>query len=219
MTQDAFEREAGRYEAWYATRRGSRAEAAERGLLVWLLEPFAGSTRMLEVGCGTGHFTSSLARCGGVAIGLDRSRAMLREARRLSPGLPLVLGDAARLPFADRALDLVLYATTLEFVDDPARALREGVRIARRGVIVVALNRWSLGGLSRRVGRQRRSPILGRAKDGSARSLRGALAAAAGPRLVELRWASTLFPDGLSALRLRLPVGGDVVGVAATLRG
>jgi hypothetical protein len=49
--------------------------------------------------------------------------------------------------------------------------------------------------------------------------LRVALAAAAGPRLVELRWASTLFPDGLSALRLRLPVGGDVVGVAATLRG
>jgi ubiquinone/menaquinone biosynthesis C-methylase UbiE len=219
MTREAFEREAARYEAWYATPRGSRADAAEQRLLVWLLEPFAGSTRTLEVGCGTGHFTRLLARAGGVAIGLDRSRPMLREARRLSPGLPLVLGDAAALPFADRSLDLVLYATTLEFLDDPARALREGVRVARRGVIVVALNRWSLGGLSRRVGRQRGSPILGRAKDGSARSFRAALAAAAGSRLADIRWASTLFPDGFWAMRLRLPVGGDVVGVAATLRG
>ena len=218
MTQEALEREAGRYQAWYATRRGSRADAAERSLLAWLLEPCGELERTLEVGCGTGHFTRWLARRGGVAIGLDRSRAMLREARRSSPELPLVLGDAARLPFADRSVDLVLFATTLEFVGDPAGALREAVRVARRGVVVVAQNRWSIGGLSRRFGRQRRSPILGRAKDGSARSLRAALAAAAGPRLAHVRWASTLFPDGLSALRLRLAVGGDVVGIAATLR-
>jgi SAM-dependent methyltransferase len=219
MTQETFEGEAASYEAWYATPRGRRAEAAERRLLARLAPPFSGATRTLEVGCGTAHFTRSLAPRAASAIGLDRSRAMLREARRRLPELPLVLGDAAELPFADRSLDLVFYVTTLEFVDDPARALREGVRVARRGVIVVALNRWSLGGLSRRLGRQRRSPILSRASDGSARSLRAALAAAAGPRLADLRWASTLFPDGLWALRLRLPVGGDVVGVAATLRG
>jgi hypothetical protein len=80
-------------------------------------------------------------------------------------------------------LDLVVFVFTLEFLEDPGAALVEAVRVARRGLIVVGLNRWSLGGLSRRWGRDARRPVLGRARDFTLPSLRRLVSAAAGPRL------------------------------------
>jgi hypothetical protein len=126
------------------------------------------------------------------------------------------MGDAGCLPVRSGAVDVALLVTTLEFVERPEAALREAVRVARRGLVVVALNRWSLGGLSRRVGPQARGPILGAAKDTSMFTLRRMARAAAGDRLQSLHWASSLFPDGLWAARLRVPVG-DVIGMAVVL--
>jgi SAM-dependent methyltransferase len=213
----AFEQRAASYESWYETRRGRRVDRAERAILAWLLAPFPAPRSLLEVGCGTAHFTRWLAPRVGTAVGLDRSPAMTAEARRLAPRLPLVIGDAHDLPFAERTFDLVAFIATLEFVADRDRALAEAVRVARQAVIVVALNRCSLGGLSRRHGRQRAPPRRGRARDYSLPDLRKAVARAAKDRLRRLRWSSTLFP-----LRpeVRVPVPlGDVIGLAAYLDG
>jgi ubiquinone/menaquinone biosynthesis C-methylase UbiE len=212
-----FEREAAGYEAWYATQRGRRVDEAERGLIGWLLAELPVSHVVLDDGCGTGHFAAALSAGGRNVFGLDRSPAMLAEARHLLASAPLVLGDAQRLPVRERAVDVTLLVATLEFLDDPDAALAEAVRAARHGVAVVAFNRWSRGGLSRRLGKERASPILGVARDYSRRSLRRALVRAAGTRLRGIRWASTLFPAGLWRARRRVAVGGDVLGMVALL--
>jgi ubiquinone/menaquinone biosynthesis C-methylase UbiE len=211
-----FERDAAGYEAWYATRRGRRADRAERALLARLLAPFASAQSAIEIGCGTGHFTRWLATRVPRVVGLDAAPSMLAEAARHRPRLRLVRGDAGDLPFRDRAVDVSLFVLAIEFVDDPARALAEAVRASRRGVLVVALNRWSPGGFSRRWGRDARRPLLGQARDFTLARLRALLATAAGPRLGALRWASTLFPDGLAGVVARVPLGG-VIGIAADL--
>lgn len=211
-----FEGEAAGYEGWYATPRGRRADVAERALLERLLAPFATAQSALEVGCGTGHFTRWLAGRLPCVVGLDRAPAMLAEARRRRPRLLLVQGDAHDLPVRSRAVDLGVFVITLEFVERPAVALAEAVRVARRGVLVVALNRWSLGGLSRRWGPDAHRPLLGRARDFTLPSLRALASAAAGPRLRALRWAGALFPGGLAAVPARVPVGG-VIGIAVEL--
>jgi hypothetical protein len=113
-------------------------------------------------------------------------------------------------------VDVSVFVTTLEFVENPAVALAEAIRVARRGVLVVALNRWSVGGFSRRWGPDARRVRLGRAGDFTVTSLRGLVSAAAGPRLAALRWASALLPDGLFAMPLRIPFGG-VIGIAVEL--
>jgi ubiquinone/menaquinone biosynthesis C-methylase UbiE len=141
---------------------------------------------------------------------------MLAEARRRRANLFLVQGDAHHLPIRDRSVDLAVFVTTLEFVEDPAVVLAEAVRAARRGVLVVALNRWSLGGLSRRWGRDARGPLLGQARDFTLASLRTLASTAAGPRLRALRWASALFPCGLARMPARIPLGG-VIGIAVEL--
>jgi len=113
-------------------------------------------------------------------------------------------------------VEVTLFVTTLEFLERPAIALQEAVRVSRRGLVVVTLNRWSLGGLSRRWGPARRGPILAHAHDRTIRSLRDLVRTAAGRRLTGLRWASTLFPDGLWAWRSRIPLG-DIIGITAQL--
>ena len=215
---DIFEREAGTYDDWYATPRGRRAHMAECALLEWLLGHFPGAGSVVEVGCGTGHFTGWLGQRGLTVVGLDRAPQMLRQMRRFVPRSPCVLGEARSLPFRDGATDLVALITALEFLDEPDAALREAVRVAYRGLILVVLNRWSVGALCRRCRlRAGQSTLLARALDYSLPSLRKAIARAAGARLREVRWRSALFPGLPPRPRARVPLG-DVVGVAVLLK-
>jgi ubiquinone/menaquinone biosynthesis C-methylase UbiE len=216
MPWQMFEKAAPGYADWYATRRGRRTDAAERGLLAWLLGHFPSARSLLEVGCGTGHFTRWLATRSLRVVGLDRSPGMLAEMRRRAPSIPAILGDAHRLPFGDEAIDLVAYVTALEFLEDPARSLAEAVRVAQQGVILLALNPTSLGGLSRRWGPQTRRPLLGQARDRSLGTLRTLVREAAAPRLQTIFWTSALFPACPSRLFAPIPLG-DVIGLAAVL--
>jgi ubiquinone/menaquinone biosynthesis C-methylase UbiE len=212
---EIFEREAGRYEEWYATARGRRVDRSERALLAWLVARLPGIRRVLEIGCGTGHFTEQLAGRGLSTIGLDRSPAMLREAARLRRRGPFVLADAHRLPLRDRAVDVAALIATLEFLDSPARALEECVRVAERGLVLVVLNRHSLGAAARRWPRGRHA-LLRHARDLSLRELRRMIERAAGRRLLALHWRCTLLPRPLARIVAPVPFG-DVIGVAAEL--
>lgn len=217
MAWEPFERHAAGYEAWYETARGRRVAEIEWALLEWLLAGLGESGgRLLEVGSGSGHFGRRLSGAGWRVVGLDRAPAMLRASRGLTPAFPVILGDAARLPCPDGGADLVLCLTSLEFLPDPAAALAEGVRVARRALLLVVMNRWSLGGLSRRLGPQSRRPLLSQARDYSLGELAALARTAAGERLRSLAWTSTLFPGPLRARRARLPLG-DVLGLAVGL--
>jgi len=211
-----FERDPAGYESWYASARGRRADLAERALLERLLAPFSSASSALEVGCGTGHFTAWLARRLPRVVGLDRSPAMVAEARRRHPGLPLIQGDAHDLPVRAGAIDLTVLITALEFVDRPELALAEAVRVANQGVLLIALHRWSRGGFARRWGADARRARLGRARDFSLPRLRAFAATAARPRLRAIRWASALFPGHPEGVVQRIPLG-DVIGVAVHL--
>jgi ubiquinone/menaquinone biosynthesis C-methylase UbiE len=213
---DIFERAASRYEGWYVTPRGQRTDQAEQALLEWLLTAFPTARSVLEVGCGTGHFAGWLTEKGLKVVGLDRAPAMLAELHRRVPELPVILGDAHRLPVREGAVDVTVFVTTLEFLPDPTAALREAVRIACQGVVLVILNRWSQGGFSRRWGPQARQSLLSQARDYSLVSLRALVKQAAGKRLREIRWTSTLFPAGLWKVQAQIPLG-DVIGMAAIL--
>ncbi len=82
MSWEIFERAASSYEDWYSAPRGQRADWAEQALLEWLVAEFPGARHVLEVGCGTGHFTGWLADKGLKVVGLDRAPAMLEQTRR-----------------------------------------------------------------------------------------------------------------------------------------
>jgi ubiquinone/menaquinone biosynthesis C-methylase UbiE len=137
------------YEGWYRS-AGRRVDRLEKRLPKVLLDRFPRADEILQVGCGTGHFARWMSWRDFRAVGLDSSAAMLAEAKRLEGGL-YIAGDALDLPFGSNSLDLVILITTLEFIQDPIRALIEAHRVARKGLILGVINRRS------RLGRQLRS--------------------------------------------------------------
>ncbi|GAA4596129.1 demethylmenaquinone methyltransferase/2-methoxy-6-polyprenyl-1,4-benzoquinol methylase [Actinoplanes octamycinicus] len=89
--------------------------------------------RVLDVGAGTGISTDELGRSGAFAVGADLSVGMLQAGRRVRPDVPLLAGDALRLPFPDATFDAVTISFALRNVVDTSAALREFGRITRPG--------------------------------------------------------------------------------------
>jgi len=58
------------YEAWYKTPRGHWVSECEFSLLQRLMNPHTGES-LLDVGCGTGHFTRRFAQAGLSVTGID----------------------------------------------------------------------------------------------------------------------------------------------------
>lgn len=148
----AFDRLASRYDAWYATPLGAFVDAREKEAVFGLAGVQPGE-RALDVGCGTGNYTLSLATRGAKAVGVDPAPAMLAIATRKAreAGLPARFAQAIaeNLPFPAGSFDLVVSVTTLEFVVSPEAAVAEMVRVLRPGgrLVVGVLNAWSLWAL------------------------------------------------------------------------
>jgi ubiquinone/menaquinone biosynthesis C-methylase UbiE len=144
------------YDAWYSTPRGLWIGDTEFGLLSRHVRATPGAS-VIDVGCGTGWFARRFAAAGCSVTGVDIDAASVAFAQSSSHmQLSFVVGDARQLPFPDRSFDHAICVTALGFVDDWSRALREVVRVARRGWAVGLLNRHSV------LWRQK-----GRSKDGS----------------------------------------------------
>jgi ubiquinone/menaquinone biosynthesis C-methylase UbiE len=197
------------YEAWYE-RTGRRADRLEKALLKRLLARFPRPGSLLEVGCGTGHFTRWFKAQGAHSVGLDRSLSMLAEATRLG-GRVCICGDALALPLPSGVFDLVALITTLEFVADPVRALREALRVSRHGLILGVLNRHSLLGLQLK---NKGGAIWSAAHLFTPAELADQVRRAAAGKRVEIIWSTTLWPAWPGALPL--PFGG-FIGMAVTL--
>lgn len=206
---DVFAAGAAFYEAWYDTPEGQRADALEKDLLTRLLRASFGQPKsVLELGCGTGHFTRWFAGQGLFSVGLDRSAAMLAQAHSRG-GAPLLQADMQHLPFADGAFDVVTLITALEFVSDPPAALAEALRVARQGLLLGVLNRHSLLGLQRRLARPVEGDVYSAAHFYGVGELCRLVRAVAGAE-AQVTWRTTLFGRACSWQEARLPWGGFI---------
>ena len=90
--------------------------------------PVAGR-HTLELGCGEGRVVRDLTTRGHRVVGLDSSPTLLGYAREADPSGRYVLADAARVPFADDAFDLVVAYNSLMDIEDMEAAVREAARV------------------------------------------------------------------------------------------
>ncbi len=100
--------------------------------------------RVLEIGCGSGAFTTHVARTAGAegkVYALDVQPGMLRQiqAKLQRPenldlrNLQVVAGIAHRLPFPTGSLDLVYMVTVMQEIPDKLRLLAEVRRVLKPG--------------------------------------------------------------------------------------
>jgi ubiquinone/menaquinone biosynthesis C-methylase UbiE len=83
----------------------------------------------LDLGCGEGRLGRLLQSLGHRVTGIDASATMVRLAAGHEVPEQCVVGDAAELPFADRAFDLVVAYMTLHDMDRMPRAVAETARV------------------------------------------------------------------------------------------
>jgi arsenite methyltransferase len=97
-------------------------------------------TYVLEVGCGIGLTACYLAkRYGCRVVGADLSDQMIDISRKrasregVADRLEFRTADAQLLPFEDGLFDVVICESVTAFLDDPQKAVREYVRVAKPG--------------------------------------------------------------------------------------
>ena len=95
----------------------------------------AGPGAVLDAGMGPGRLLDELDRLGWTVSGTDVSRALVELARRRLPQAAERLLEAPieRLPFPEASFDSVVATGVLDYVQEPAVALAELVRVLRPG--------------------------------------------------------------------------------------
>lgn len=111
--------------------------------------------RLLDVGCGSGTITASLAKYmpAGHITATDVSEEILPRAREFAAeagasNISFQTADVYSLPFEDASFDIVHASMVLTHLDAPVQALEEMLRVTKPGGGVVAcresdLRMWS----------------------------------------------------------------------------
>jgi len=120
------------YDRWYDTPAGQAHDRVQKDDVRRLLRPASGGQTLLDVGCGTGHWSAFFAEMGYSVTGVDVAAAMIEVARSAVPQCTFQVADAHELPFDDGAFDVVASMATLEFLPEQAAAIREMARCARK---------------------------------------------------------------------------------------
>ena len=111
--------------------RWSRAVGAV--FLDWLAAPRKAA--WLDVGCGTGAFTTLIVKtCAPARVAaVDPGAAQIEFARRqpVAKRADFRVADAQTLPFSDGTFDVVASALVINFIPDRARAVAQMRRVTR----------------------------------------------------------------------------------------
>jgi ubiquinone/menaquinone biosynthesis C-methylase UbiE len=129
-------RQFGEHARQYAVSR-AHLEGATRLMLLERMEPVADET-LLDIGSGPGPVAVAFAPYVARAVAFDAAPEMLHAARLAArraavANVDPVCGDAHRLPFADRAFDLVTSRACPHHFADIRAAVAEMARVLRRG--------------------------------------------------------------------------------------
>jgi len=89
--------------------------------------------KLLEVGCGTGHWSQFFSDFGFAVTGVDISEPMIKVAQAKNiPNASFQIADGHSLPFVDNSFDVTVAITTLEFAGNAELVLQEMVRCTRK---------------------------------------------------------------------------------------
>ena len=127
---------------WDALRKVFNDDALRAQAIGRLVEP---NQTVVDIGTGTGILAIELARLGLRVIAIDHSSRMLEAARaKMAPEtqlrIELRLGEASKLPLADREVDAAFAHMVLHYLPSPADAIREMMRVVRPGGRIVVVD-------------------------------------------------------------------------------
>ena len=120
----------------------------------------APSSRVLDLGCGTGLVGAELLKRRCRVVGLDLSEKMLARARQRAPEASFVQGRAEDMPFATASFDAAVSGQAFHWFDQP-RVFAELNRVVRPGGVVAVWWKSFMRGDAIRILRQEAAAEVG----------------------------------------------------------
>ncbi|MFN0065047.1 MAG: bifunctional 2-polyprenyl-6-hydroxyphenol methylase/3-demethylubiquinol 3-O-methyltransferase UbiG [Chlamydiales bacterium] len=129
------------HDEWYSTSSHPiallRSENATRN--PWILEQIehhmGKHSAVLDIGCGAGFLTNTLAQSGHSVTGIDLSVESLEVAKKrdTTKNVKYIVADAFNLPFAPHSFDAVCAMDLLEHISDPQLVVQQAARVLKPG--------------------------------------------------------------------------------------
>ena len=121
------------YDLWYESAEGAMYDRMEKKAVSRFLPRNAQGMKLLEIGCGTGHWRRFFSENGFEVRGVDISEHMIERARSKNVANALFqIADGQSLPFGDGSFDVVAAIATLEFVANTETVVQEMARCTRK---------------------------------------------------------------------------------------
>lgn len=135
------------YDAYYQTKLGKQIDRIEKGIIAELLSTVP-KGNLLDIGCGTGHWTEYFIERGFKPTAVDSSESMLEIAKGKKLNADFIQANCVELPFEDASFDCLTSITMLEFVDNQEKAISEMYRVLKKGghLVIGCLNQDSMLG-------------------------------------------------------------------------
>jgi ubiquinone/menaquinone biosynthesis C-methylase UbiE len=96
--------------------------------------------KLLDIGCGSGLFSSLAYLHGADVTGIDASEQLVAEASLREPAIEFLTGEMENLLFADESFDLVCGFNSFQYAADVKNALTEAKRVLKyNGRLIVMI--------------------------------------------------------------------------------
>ncbi len=95
--------------------------------------------KLLDVGCGSGLFSSLARQKGSEVTGIDASENLIKEATERDPSVKFLTGEMEELPFADNIFGIVCGFNSFQYATNVKNALTEAKRVLKNGGRLVAM--------------------------------------------------------------------------------
>lgn len=135
-----FDKSAQDYDSWFQSPVGKFVDETETDCLFSLADDIR-DTKILDLGCGTGHLSEKLYHQGAIVTGIDVSNSMLQKARESSQQQNLKIDyqymDVFKLDFPMNSFDCIFSMAALEFMGETTPVFESIKKVLKPGGSVV----------------------------------------------------------------------------------
>ena len=89
--------------------------------------------KLLDVGCGSGLFSSMATQTGAIVTGIDATEVLVEKAKQRAPGAKFLIGEMEELPFGNGTFDVVCGFNSFQYAASVKNALNEAKRVLKPG--------------------------------------------------------------------------------------